>query len=382
MAKWHMLRFLTISLVLTGFLTVPATAQTGGAAPWPKGEPAQRRASPLDNVRSWGYQLQKAEPETVAASPFDLVVIDYSRSGDDEGRFTRAEVARMQVKPDGRRRIVLAYLSIGEAENYRFYWDPAWVEAFRVSPERGESEPAPAVDAKTDRAAGPRRPQPRLRTLHFPRLTAPVWLGRENETWSGNFFVRYWDKDWQSIIFGQRTGYLERIIDAGFDGVYLDRVDAFDHAEDGRPKARAEMVRFVTALARHARRLKPGFLIVPQNGEELLGDSAYVAAIDGIAKEDLLYGQSGDGQRNSEAIVTSSIDTLMEARTRGLPVLVVEYVLDKASVKNLRTEIEGYGFVPYFGVRSLDRLVLPSEFETPANVPRPPAATLPPAQKR
>lgn len=367
-----MLRFLTISLLLTGLSAASAAAQMGEAA-GPKAGTAARRTSVLDNVRTWGYQLQKVTPDAVALSPFDLVVIDYSRSGDDAGRFTRAEVARMQTKPDGRRRIVLAYLSIGEAENYRFYWDPAWVEAFKVSSDR-TPEPKQDVDEKAERAGAPRRPPAKLRTLRFPRLTAPVWLGRENETWNGNFFVRYWDKDWQAIIFGHRAGYLERIIEAGFDGVYLDRVDAFDHAEGERPKARAEMVRFVTTLANHARKLKPGFLIVPQNGEELLNDSTYLGVIDGIAKEDLLFGQSGDGRRNADATIVSGIDTLMEARNRDLPVFVVEYALDKPTVDKLRVEIDSYGFVPYFGARSLDRLVLPSEFEAPASGPRPPAA--------
>ena len=44
------------------------------------------------------------------------------------------------------RSMVLAYLSIGEAEDYRGYWDPSWVDASGV--------PIPGV--------------------------APAWLGAEN----------------------------------------------------------------------------------------------------------------------------------------------------------------------------------------------------------
>jgi cysteinyl-tRNA synthetase len=44
--------------------------------------------------------------------------------------------------------------------------------------------------------------------------------------------VRYWDKTWQNIIYGNNDTYLKKIIDAGFDGVYLDVVDAFEYFEE------------------------------------------------------------------------------------------------------------------------------------------------------
>jgi cysteinyl-tRNA synthetase len=38
-------------------------------------------------------------------------------------------------------------------------------------------------------------------------------------------------KEWQDIIFGDADGYLDRIMNAGFDGVYLDIIDAFEYFE-------------------------------------------------------------------------------------------------------------------------------------------------------
>jgi hypothetical protein len=32
----------------------------------------------------------------------------------------------MKRKPDGSRRLITAYLSVGETENYRYYWKPQW----------------------------------------------------------------------------------------------------------------------------------------------------------------------------------------------------------------------------------------------------------------
>ena len=85
----------------------------------PSAQPASRSQGhrpSLGAVRSWGYQLQDLDIARAAASPFDLLVIDYTKDGSDETRLTLAEIERMKRKPDGSRRIVLAYVSIGEAD--------------------------------------------------------------------------------------------------------------------------------------------------------------------------------------------------------------------------------------------------------------------------
>jgi uncharacterized protein (TIGR01370 family) len=56
---------------------------------------AQPALRPLSTVRSWGYQLGDIDPEEIAGSGFDLVVIDYSRDGSDEQAFTAADVAAL-----------------------------------------------------------------------------------------------------------------------------------------------------------------------------------------------------------------------------------------------------------------------------------------------
>ena len=48
----------------------------------------------------------------------------------ESGIFTPADLAKMKRKPDGSRRYVLAYISIGEAETYRYYWNErGWPDA-------------------------------------------------------------------------------------------------------------------------------------------------------------------------------------------------------------------------------------------------------------
>lgn len=145
----------------------------------------------LDSIRNFLYLL---DPEAigsrqqfiqaVAATNYDMVVTDLFYS---DSAFTPAEVEQMRIKANGGKRLVIAYMSIGEAENYRYYWDPAW----NTSP--------------------------------------PEWLDAENPDWPGNFKVKYWETAWQQIIFGNSDAYLQKILDAGFDGTWLDIIDAFEY---------------------------------------------------------------------------------------------------------------------------------------------------------
>ncbi|MFQ6105260.1 MAG: endo alpha-1,4 polygalactosaminidase [Candidatus Glassbacteria bacterium] len=118
---------------------------------------------------------------------FDLLIIDLFFNGQE---LTSTDVAALKRKDNGAARLVIAYMSIGEAEDYRYYWNPEW----EVSP--------------------------------------PDWLDEENLYWPGNYKVRYWEPDWQDIIFGNNDSYCKKIIDSGFNGAYLDIIDAFEYFEN------------------------------------------------------------------------------------------------------------------------------------------------------
>jgi len=403
---------LIVALAALVSLSAQVRAQSApAAAPAPATSPEPPLSPPemLARAKSWAYQLQKPSPGQIAASPFDVIVIDYSRNGTDAKRFKPVDVKWMKRRPDGGERIVLAYMSLGEAEDYRFYWDESWIETAAPEPTAGPAAqgdgapapaaapappPAPAAGAGPTPGVAPAEPaasslppkstparrgeavasvavQPAKPDRWLSPL-APPWLGDENERWSGNFEVKYWEKSWQDIIFGTSASYLERIIAAGFDGVYLDRIDAFYLFQDERATAPDEMVDFVVRLAAHARALKPGFLIVPQNGEELLLKPAYVKAINGIAKEDLFFGGGGNGVRNDRAATQNSLGWLSHATAAKLPVFVVEYLAKPEHIAEARKQIEARGFVPYVGVRELDTLVLPGQSTAEAAAARAP----------
>src|SRR5215468_10345692 len=85
-------------------------------------------APPLSEVKSWAFQLQNVDPVEIRLSPYDVVVIDYGFDRRNATAFPREVVDLMRVKPDGSKRVMLAYLSIGEAENYRYYWQESWLK--------------------------------------------------------------------------------------------------------------------------------------------------------------------------------------------------------------------------------------------------------------
>ena len=205
------------------------------------------------------------------------------------------------------------------------------------------------------------------------RLTpqAPTWLDKENPEWRGNYLVRYWEPEWQSIIFGTPNSLLDKIIDAGFDGVYLDKIDSFEDWEKTRTGAKREMADFVIKLAAYARTKKPGFVIVPQNGEELLELSDYVRTIDAIAKEDLIFGGAArkDGERNPAKEILKAKAHLDKARKARKPVLAVEYLDRLDLVIEAKTKLTRYGYIPFFAERALERS---PQTLTPAAAPYPP----------
>ncbi len=306
--------------VLLAACTAPATA--------PVGEVASHRA--LSEVESWGYQLQNIDLEELAGSDYDLLVID---AANDESRpFTQAEIERLRTSG----KTVLSYLSIGEAETYRPYWNPGWVA--------GDACDAPLTES------------------------APAWLEGPNPDWCGNYLVRYWDTRWQRIVIDS----LRAIAVAGFDGVYLDKVDSFytwTGEEDlgapfASPQAAVDMVAFIEAIAEAARSERPNFVIVQQNAAELIEyldedqRAGYLRLLDGIAVEDtFFYPAQGEAENAPYAPQAYVIDLLAEYQSAGLPVFAVDYVTEPEKVDQFMEEARADGFIPYAGVRALDRLV-------------------------
>ena len=271
----------------------------------------------LMDINSWAYQLQNIDISQIAEnSTSRLIVIDYSADGSSEGQFTPEQISR--IKSGGKK--VISYISIGEAEDYRSYWQDEW--------------------------------------LTHP----PPWLGGENLNWEGNYKVRFWDAQWQRIIFS----YIDTIHSQGFDGIYLDIIDAYYYwsAENPQePKAASRMIKFVLNIRDRVSALTDDdFFIIPQNGEFIINEAdvseelkmKYFDAIDGIGVEDVFFRGDRD-EDNPFDKDTQRLEVLQEYVDNEKKVFSVEYLTDSNLIQQYLREVKQYNFVPYTSTRDLAR---------------------------
>lgn len=118
----------------------------------------------------------------IRATNYDAIIIDLFY---EDLAFTHAEIMSLKTKANGGSRLVIAYMNIGAAEKYRYYYKKGWVR-------------------------------------HIPTFLKRRYKGYKDETW-----VKFWDKRWKKIIYGNDESYTKKIIDAGFDGTYLDNIEAY-----------------------------------------------------------------------------------------------------------------------------------------------------------
>ncbi len=129
-----------------------------------------------------GFQTKQDLINAISVANFDVILIALFFN---EIAFTSSEIQQLKNKANGGKRLVISYINIGAAENYRYYWKDNW------------------------------------------KLHRPNWLKKPYEGYEDEIWVKFWKKDWQEIIYGNDNSYIKKIIDAGFDGAYLDNVEAY-----------------------------------------------------------------------------------------------------------------------------------------------------------
>lgn len=143
----------------------------------------------LQDVQNYLYLIstdnfasKQAMLDAIAATNFDLILIDLFFNEEQLGR---NDVQQLKIKANGGKRLVISYMNIGAAESYRYYWQDKW------------------------------------------KLHRPGWLKKRYDGYEDEIWVKFWKDEWRSIIFGNKESYTKRVIDSGFDGVYLDNVEAY-----------------------------------------------------------------------------------------------------------------------------------------------------------
>lgn len=308
----------------------------------------------LNKVNAWllllNNDLSAATVAQIAASDYDMVVVDFLPSQPHHANYPiRETVAALKRKPDGGRRLAIAYLNVGQAEDYRAYWRKGW------------------------------------------KVGAPDWiLMNDPDGWVGNYPVAYWRPGWRDIV----TGLAQDIAAAGFDGVYLDWVGGFQEDAVQKAAARAglkadgEMARLVAAVGETGRSIDPEFRVIGQNAAPLLANPIYLAAIDGVAHESVWFTWGGKAKGDcpiprSESEAGSAAfraelsprcraaydadqgsamryvgeaylaPMLKSAQSAGKTIFTVDYAVTPVNRARAASNSRSFGFIPFIGSKDL-----------------------------
>lgn len=143
----------------------------------------------LSDAKNYLYLINPANIRTkraylkaIADTNFDMVTIDLFFDGEP---LTAADIAKIKKKANGGQRLIISYVNIGAAENWRYYWKPHW------------------------------------------KINDPIWIKKKYAGYADEFYVQFWHDDWQKIILRNPDSYVKKILDAGFDGAFLDNVEAY-----------------------------------------------------------------------------------------------------------------------------------------------------------
>ena len=332
----------------------------------PSGFSAQSETTSSENwlhdMDNWIYlidvNLSDESVEEIVNSDYDMVVIDFISSEADNTDYPMAEtIARMQNAPHPKK--VIAYIDIGEAEEYRIYWDESW------------------------------------------GIGNPAWIvGDDPDGWAENYPVAFWAEEWQEIWLGN-GGLLDQIGEVGFDGVYLDWVEAYSDenvvtvAIDEGTNPIYAMIEFVSAISANVKDECGDCVVIAQNAAELVEYAEYAATIDGLAQEQVWFDGGADNEPQGDCPLPRTdddVDTetyydslspecqhqfdefpestlhvsseeylffLNIAQENDIPVFTVDYALIPENVTWTYATSRSYGFVPFAGNRALDMFIEP-----------------------
>lgn len=169
------------------------------------------------------YDGRRAFIDDLAASQWDAFYID---AHFNMSALTKEEVQTLKRKPQGGRRMVIAYLSIGTTELYRWFADPVMVDPGTGNFMHGTVENGTFIPARE-----------RFWDMGIPNwMLWPAYSGQ----YADEATPVWWHPEWRDIIVRGGSPYkstrfnhtpfedgrssIDRIVDMGFDGVYLDNV--------------------------------------------------------------------------------------------------------------------------------------------------------------
>ncbi len=298
----------------------------------------------LHDVESWAYQIQGLEQEgaiqELVDSEYDMVVIEPTRSSKGFENFdTRGMVERLHssrgIHVDSK--IVIAYVDIGQAEDWRIYWNESWIAP--TATERGDPDFLVSIDP---------------------------------DGWSGDYPVAYWDTAWKEIVLYGDNSLVQQVLDDGFDGIYLDWVDGFSYepvvaaAEADGLDAQQEMIDFIREIREFCLKQEGDFIVIPQNALDICeGHPEYFDIIDAVAQEHILFdgnasAEWGDPTAGDVRVPAENTDWYVEMLQRyqvhGKVAFTVDYALKNQNIQEAYAFAANHGFIEFVTQIPLSRL--------------------------
>jgi polysaccharide biosynthesis protein PelA len=215
----------------------------------------------------------------------------------------------------GRRgRDLLGYLSLGEIESHRTYFEAAKAEG--------------------------------------------LLLG-ESPAWPGSFYVDFRDARWRQRVIEQ---LVPSILASGFNGIFLDTLDDAAALERGNPQKYRGMIAAAADLVRGLRQAFPQIRIMVNRGYDLLPQIAPL--IDFVLGESVYT--TYDAQHKAYVRVAPSqyhqqVGLMRQALqwNRSLRICSLDYwdPSDRKEIRHIYQVERANGFAPYVATRELDRIV-------------------------
>ena len=292
------------------------------------------------DISTWMYQIQNIDDSSIdilASSSYDMLVLEAGFNfKDKEDTFnTPKMMSALSKKPNGDKRLLIAYIDIGQAEDYRDYWGDDWIAPTQIS-------------------------------SGYPDFLITI----DPDGWSGNYPLAYWDSRWKDIWLG-KDGIIEKLVNYGFDGVYLDWIEAYDdenilkYAKSQNISTKDEMIDFIKEIKERGEELNPNFVVIAQNAPYLLdhNPTKYASVIDAIGEEDTwFYGEadvSWNDPKAGDLISEERQDKIAQYKKYlklNIPVFTIDYCISKDNANRVYREANQNGFIPLVTRVSLSQM--------------------------
>lgn len=288
------------------------------------------------NVDQFAVQYSNLDAEELAASPYDLLIVEGKPGDGETAELSDADVAKLVEAG----KTMVGYVSVGQSDDARPYWDAAW------------------TDDGTDTGQ--------------PTGSAPSWLAEQAESYDAAI-VEFWNADWQAVVIDQVTDLATR----EYNGIFLDNMLSYYEIADLRGELGTEqsqfyaqeMMSFVEAISAAAQTINPDFVVIPNGAPYIVGDAGYGAdapqahayydAIDAVMAESFFGLATGYYDQ-------AALDAFQTAfAEQGIDVLALEYSTDADAMAAFAAEAEERGFAASVSDdMALDTLASPLADET------------------